>query len=127
MSAKVGDIWYRYEARRYSVTIDPDMEIFGTRPELTECRFEVTRVTPRGVWISHARYSLTPPRFVLVDARKRFACPTAAEALESFLARNARHRGILQARIAEAEMFRDMATKKLNAVRQSDRSPAHVG
>lgn len=63
--------WYRYE----------DSKGWGSQVWLRQ--FRVIRKTPRGVWLDD--YGLE--RFVLNDARKRFAYPTVELAWESFLIR----------------------------------------
>ncbi len=58
---------------------------------------EVLKVTPKGVWLAYcSQYS--DRRFVLNESRKRFACPTIKEALDSFVARKERQAGIYEAR-----------------------------
>lgn len=61
--------------------------------------FPVLRHTPKGVWLD----TFIGKRFVLRDARKRFACPTPEEALESLKARNRRRCTILRAQLRDAE------------------------
>ena len=63
------------------------------------CTYLIVRRTPKGVWIEiPGRY---PPKqkFVLIDARKRFAHETWEDAKISFLARKARQFQIMNARI----------------------------
>lgn len=87
---------YRYEERRYAPSLDErDNPIPGSgRTEIILMEFKVIRSTPKGVWIGD-----WGDRFVLLSARKRYACPTIEEALESFLARKRR-----QARILEKQL-----------------------
>lgn len=62
---------------------------------------EVLKVTPKGVWLAYcSQYS--DRRFVLNESRKRFACPTIKEALDSFVARKERQAGIYEARARTA-------------------------
>lgn len=58
--------------------------------------FPVIKETPRGVWIGYG----CRRRFVLHEARKRYAYPTVAEAWESLVARRKRESSILKARAA---------------------------
>ena len=58
--------------------------------------YRVVKVTPHGVRLDNGR-------FVLRDARKRFACPTIEEAVESFMARKSRQMGILHRQIEQIE------------------------
>jgi len=58
--------------------------VYGTSdPELVLRKYTVIRRTPKGAWIREYGRD----RFVLLTARKRFACNTKDEALESFIAR----------------------------------------
>lgn len=67
--------------------------------------YEILRTTPKGVWIRRgSSYGLHgDERFVLLGARKRFACPTKEEALESFIARKKAQKRIYEARARHAE------------------------
>lgn len=43
---------YRYEAQRYSVVIDAEMEIYGsTAPKLKLRKYPISHITPKGKWI----------------------------------------------------------------------------
>lgn len=84
--------WYRYEDRRYA-------SAYGDGPgevRVVLQEFRVRKVTPKGVRLDN-------DRFVATAARKRFACPTKAEAMESFLARKKRQRAILSAQLRNVE------------------------
>lgn len=63
-------------------------------------RFRVLKRTPKGVWLEGWPSSR---RFVLNEATKRFACPTIAEALESFIARKKRQIKIYRRRMEDAQ------------------------
>jgi hypothetical protein len=80
---------YRYQETRYS----------ESRLSLALYRFPIRKLTPCGVQIEVWGHR----RFVRLDARKRYACPTEAEALESYRSRKRRQIGILKHRLAEAE------------------------
>ena len=82
--------FYRYESTRWESGIS-----------LTLYSYPVTKQTPCGVWLELLYGG--GKRFVLTSARKRFACPTKEEALESFKARKRRQVRILRARLDEAE------------------------
>lgn len=74
---------YRYEAVRYSVVIDAEMEIFGTSRAKLELReFFITARTPKGVWIGFSRGDKW--KWVSNTSRKRYAHPTKAEASEAY-------------------------------------------
>lgn len=62
-------------------------------------RFPIRKLTPCGVQID----VWGRRRFVNLGSHKRYACPTEAEAMESFKARKQRQVGILRYRLAEAE------------------------
>lgn len=68
---------------------------------------EVLKVTPKGVWLKVDSYDIhgmvyRDRRFVLKECRKRYACPTIKEALDSFVARKERQAGIYEARARTA-------------------------
>lgn len=58
---------------------------------IEHCR--VLRYTPKGVWVD----TWGGKKFILASARKRYACPTKDEALESFRARKRRQVALLAA------------------------------
>lgn len=63
--------------------------------------YEIISRTPCGVWID----DYGKKRFVLSNARKRFAYPTEAEAAIAFRARKKKQVQILKQRLKEAEQF----------------------
>jgi hypothetical protein len=73
--------WYRYDDSRW----------FDSRPSVHLRVFRVARETPKGVWLAEYGFE----KFVLNDARKRFAYPTIELARESFLIRKRRQLGYL--------------------------------
>jgi hypothetical protein len=70
-------------------------------------RIPVAKTTAKGVWL----YSVSRNfgRFVLKDARKRYACPNKTEALISFLARKTRQRGLLTAQLRNVNVAIELA------------------
>ena len=83
-------VWYRYHEVRWT----------EYRLSLIEEQFRVVKETAKGVWLDvYGRQ-----RFVLQAARKRFACPTRAEALESYRARKRRQVGLLRTRLKLVEL-----------------------
>lgn len=86
----VSEVWYRYENHWYS-------EDRGTEIYLHE--WTVDKHTPKGVWIS--RYG--QKKFVLNDARKRYAYPTIELAKKSFIARKQHQIGHLRTQLDHAE------------------------
>jgi len=62
--------------------------------------FEVLRHTPKGTWLDMGYEN---KKWVLRDARKRFAHPTKEEALVGFLARKRRQLKILKTQVTNVE------------------------
>lgn len=81
-------VLYRYQESYYSE--NTVMLVLST--------FRVLRTTPCGAWVENYGRE----RFVLLTARKKFACATQEEALASFRARKRRQISILRARLAAA-------------------------
>ena len=75
---KAVEYWYRFDSRVWR-----DYDRIKT-VAITLYRFAVVRYTQQGVWLD---YGIEKDKFVLINSRKRFACPTLDEAKESFLAR----------------------------------------
>jgi hypothetical protein len=89
-------VLWRCEAKVYSTIVDAEREIFGTTtPRLEMWWHQVQRWTPQGAWICG--------RFILLTARKQWACRTEEEALESLRQRRKRQAGILRKRLERAE------------------------
>lgn len=98
-----GDLgfWFRYEDVQYAAPVDEFDRACGEGQLRVELRkFEVLRHTPKGVWL---RLYDGHTRFVLVDARKKFACPSLALAKESFIARKKCQVRIYAARVSRAK------------------------
>jgi hypothetical protein len=73
--------WYRFEDRVYAPAVDEFDNVVGSSITAVHLlTYQVIRITPKGVRLANNR-------FVLLAARKRFACPTVTDAMESFLAR----------------------------------------
>jgi hypothetical protein len=113
---KEGDIWYRIEDFRTAGPADEYGEpTYTSAPEIRLHEYVVRQVTPKGVricWKLNNYVDGGHYRFVLLNARKRFACPTIKEALESFLARKKRQCGILQNQLQHVNDVMDMAVRK---------------
>ena len=94
-------VWYRYEDRIYAPPIDEFGDVCGKgRVEVLQRELRVIKFTPKGAWLD---VGFGEKRFVLRNCRKRYACPTIAEAKESFRQRKLRQRGIYQARVDHAD------------------------
>lgn len=90
-------LWYRYEDVQYAPRLDENENAMDSGMLSVELRsFAVAKTTPKGVWL---RQFGGDDRFVRREARKRFACPTQKEALESFIARKERQQSILSAQL----------------------------
>lgn len=121
MEHKVGDIWYRYEEKSFSVIIDADREEYGVRHEVHRLPYWVVRLTPKGVWLTPKYGDKCPiwpkkgelhfaPRLVLHASRKRFACATDELAKESFIKRKEKQKAIYEARAKMAQKAIDAVT-----------------
>jgi hypothetical protein len=103
------DRLYRYVDVAYASMSDEYGESRGSGHLEVELKwYDVVRRTPKGAWIADCSpYGSLGSidghlRFVLLTARKRFACPTKEEALESFIARKTRQASIYAARLDRA-------------------------
>jgi len=85
------NVYYRYEAAFY--------ERGGI--EITLVEIPIIKTTPRGVWIG---WGTGWKKFILNDAKKKWAHPTKEAALESFKCRKRRQIAILQHQINVAEL-----------------------
>lgn len=95
--------FYRYEDYREGagyVDICGDFIMTGTNVKLALRSYPVLRTTAKGVWIDMAWEG---EKFILLRARKKFACATKEEALESFLARKERQVSILSRQLKNAQ------------------------
>lgn len=110
------DFWYRYEDSLISAGVDEcDNPLGPPRVHVYLYEYPVIKYTPKGAWISVG----VEKKFVLRDARKRFACPTVEEARESFIARKrayVRHLNARMVRAQEAIRFVE-TTERQNATR----------
>ena len=95
--------WYRVVDGRYAPMLDEwERPIGNGRSYVSVHEYPVLRETPKGVWLEGCGF-YGSPRFVLRDARKRYACPTEEEAWESFRARKNRQLRILRAQVRHVE------------------------
>jgi hypothetical protein len=103
------EIFYRYEDVQYAAPVDEfDRPLGFGSLEIQLREYTVLKHTAKGVWIDldgAGAFRRIPggARFVLLNARKRFACPTIAEARASFLARKRKQIRIHKAQVARAE------------------------
>jgi len=107
-------MWYRYEEVRYAPPVDASGE-YSSGPGTLEVRlneYPVIKLTPKGVWLD-VGFCGSHKRFVLKDARKRWACPTKDEALTSFIARKERQARILKHQLDTAYVAINIAKSML--------------
>lgn len=117
MTEMAKEVFYRFEDRRYSVADEWGDHTY-TSHEVALLVFPVIKHTKCGVWIGLS-WSLHPKvprewdpnhtlfnrgkRFINLQATKRFALPSIAEAAKSYRARKERQISIYKARIAGTE------------------------
>ena len=101
--------YYRYEDR---LTSGSEMVVIDL------LRFVVVKRNPKGAWISRCwgpqdvlHFTSSEKRFVLDGARKRYAFPTEAEALNSFVIRKSRQIWHLEAQLRVAKAAKREAEK----------------
>ena len=98
----IEETWYRYEDVMYAAPLDEfERPVGENRLEVVLRKYAVVKYTPKGVWLSW--FGGYPDRFVLSDARKRFACPTVEEAKQSFITRKERQVRIFRSKLKRAE------------------------
>lgn len=93
----MSEFLYRYDEKVYESYRLPIIEL---------TQFKILKRTPKGVWIQHHYYKydrkkddFIHKRFILLTARKQFACETKEKALESFKCRKRKQRLILEAKL----------------------------
>lgn len=101
--------WYRYDGTTYA-SLDEFDDVCEGRTVITLDKIPVLKHTPKGVWLE---MSFDEKRFVLRDARKRYACPTKREALESLVARKRRQISILETQTRRAKLVLALAERQL--------------
>ena len=73
---------YRYEEVRYSWGVDEyDNPLPGYDLRIHLNKYKVISTTLKGVWIQLWDSWPEDKKFILLSARKRFACPTEKEAI----------------------------------------------
>lgn len=90
---------YRYVETFYSAGVDEFDNSLGPGRLSVELRkYGVIKRTPKGAWIDYYQ-----KKFVLLTARKKFACNTEEEAKTAFIARKERQKKILMAQLRQCE------------------------
>lgn len=94
--------FYRYETVEYS-----ESDIGIPNPTLVLREFNLFKETPKGHWIGcglHIPGSLRGKAFwVSKTSKKRYAYPTKAEALNNFIRRKKRQKGILKYQLSSCQ------------------------
>lgn len=105
-------VWYRVVDGRTASSLDEWERPCGdSRAYVYTHEHPVIRETPKGVWLD----VYGSERFVRRDARKRWACPTKEEAIESFRARKARQAKILRAKLRHVDEVLAMVQREAAA------------
>lgn len=103
---KDAEYFYRYTDDRYSNGVDQfDDPLPGYNLRLLLSQYRVIKRTPKGAWINN----YGEKKFVLLTARKRYACPTKEEALECFIFRKKRQLSILSSKVRQVEQAIELA------------------
>ncbi len=98
----VTEYLYRYNDVMHAPSVDEyDNPIGSGRLVVELSKYRIVRKTPKGCWIY---WSGLREKFVLLTGRKRFACETQDEAMDSFVARKSRQIKILKAQLERAEL-----------------------
>jgi hypothetical protein len=98
---------YRYEDQTYSAGVDQfDNVLPGYDLKILLHKYQIIKETSKGVWI---KKDYTKDKFVLLTARKKFACRTKEEALKSFIARKSRQIKILSDQLDRAKLAKEYA------------------
>jgi hypothetical protein len=95
-----GMLWYRFDDIQFAPPLDQFERPSGIgRLIVQRSTYKVLKVTPTGVWLSYG----CGKRFCKAGAKRKFACATEAEAIESFKARKRRQIFILRSQLFRAE------------------------
>ena len=94
---------YRYVDIQYAPPVDEFDNPYGSGElKVVLLTFDVIKETAKGVWIMD-HYGIGKKKFVLLSARKKFACVSEADAKTSFIARKRRQCSIYAARLRQAQ------------------------
>ena len=105
----MAEVWYRYDGHRYAASLDEfDRPMGNGGCAITLREVSVLRHTAKGVWLQ----DYSRERFVLTQARKRWACPTKAEAAESYRQRKMRQARILSSQLRDVQQFINLIDKE---------------
>lgn len=104
-------VLYRYDNWQTAALWD-DYE-FIRNPSTTRIglrEYHVIRTTPKGAWIDCNGGT----KFVNLNARKKFACRTKEDAIESFIARKTKQKRILTEQLRHTDEALRLANKELD-------------
>lgn len=108
-------VWYRLEDGRYAPPVDEwDNPMGPSTPFVRVHEYRVLSETPKGVWLETWTRA-DGKRFVLRSARKRWACPTLEEAIDSWRARKQRQLRLLERQASHVRQC--LALQELEAFR----------
>jgi len=116
------EVLFRIKEVLYCLGFDQfDDPLPGYRLELQMWEYPIIKRTEKGAWISlnpwftfDDSHFQCGKRFVLLTAKKKYACPTKQEALESFIARKHRQIEIYEARLEQAKKALEKAKSITN-------------
>jgi hypothetical protein len=98
---------YRYQEQSYSNGVDQfDDSLPSYQLKVNLHKYQIIKETPKGVWIKR---NYIKDKFILLTAKKKFACRTKEEALESFIARKNRQIEILSGQLEIAKLAKKYA------------------
>lgn len=107
---------WRISDHSYSVIIDAERDEYGSSTYIEAVWYVIEKETPCGIWITASRmdaFGLTgaDKRFVNLKARKKYACLTVEDALESFIQRKKRQYTIYQSKVNYVQKILERAIK----------------
>lgn len=109
------EVQYLYRYNEIHVSLGCDYwgdPLPGHKVEIWLEEYPIVKRTPKGVWINLYSHIYPVPlepswtdgkKFVNLEARKKYACLTKEEALESFKARKRKQINILKGQLKDAE------------------------
>ncbi len=101
---------YRYVAQANVNGIDELDQTDYYSMKLRCDEYEIVKTTPKGCWI---KVFMGKPKFVLLTATKKFACPTKKEALQSLIARKKKEIQIHQYKIEFCQKVLTLCEKEV--------------
>lgn len=108
-------VYYRYEERIFGSMDEFNQKINVESGRLILHHFSVIKETPCGVWIKLYSDNINGicKKFILTNARKKYACPTIEEARESFMARKQRQIIIYKQKLERARIALSLMKEEL--------------